>query len=59
MDWQQIISLLIVVISLVLITHSEWRKHQLRKNSTCGGECNCAAKKIAFLKIEKAKNPHT
>ena len=49
MDWQQIITFIIVGISLALLVRSEWRKHTRRKNSICGSDCSCPSKNFVPL----------
>jgi|WetSurMetagenome_2_1015567.scaffolds.fasta_scaffold295821_1 hypothetical protein len=53
MEWQQIISFLIVGLSIFLIAKSEIKKHRIKKIIPCAGNCNCAAKKIILLKQSK------
>ena len=50
MNWQELISLLIVGLTMILIIRSEIRKYRLRKILPCGGDCNCTALKIVRLK---------
>jgi len=47
MDWQKIISLMIVALAAFLMIRSEIRKYNLRKTRLCGGDCNCSIKHIA------------
>jgi len=53
MNWQELISLSIVGMTLILIIKSEIRKYRLRKTNPCGGDCNCTALKIDRLNPDK------
>ena len=55
MDWQEIISLLIVATALALILRSEIQKYRIRKTRLCGSDCNCSPMKAVLLKQMKAK----
>ncbi len=54
MDWQEIISLIIVGLAVSLIVRSEIRKYRLRKTRFCGGDCNCAATKFTLTDKSRA-----
>ena len=49
MDWQEIVSLLIVATALAFILRSEIQKHKLRKTRLCGGDCNSSSMKTMRL----------
>jgi hypothetical protein len=49
MDWQQIVSLLIVGGAFGGIVRSEVRKRARRTQRLCGGDCQCSALKSAAL----------
>jgi hypothetical protein len=53
MDWQQLISFLIVGFSLYLIVKSRIKKRNLKKVLPCADECNCAATKLVLSKKSK------
>jgi len=54
MDWQQIVSLVIVALTFVLLLRSQIRKRKRAKNSACGGDCGCSStstKKAATFEV--------
>ncbi|MBI5216690.1 MAG: hypothetical protein HY960_13135 [Ignavibacteriae bacterium] len=42
MDWQQLLSLLIVGVSAVLLVRHELRRRKRAKLSACGHDCGCS-----------------
>jgi hypothetical protein len=55
MDWQEIMSFIIVATAAALILRSEIHKHKLRKTRLCGGDCKCSPLKAVLLKQIKTK----
>jgi len=41
MDWQQLASLAVVVVTGVLLVRSEWRRRRRAKLRACGSDCGC------------------
>jgi hypothetical protein len=57
MDWQQAVSLAIVVLTTVLLVRDRVRARQRRKKTLCGGACHCAhvALSIDHLPISRVQ----
>ncbi len=57
MDWQQLASLSVVAITVVLLVRSEWRRRQRAKLRACGSDCGCGTSQSSeLLKITPDRN---
>lgn len=52
MDWQQLISLVIVVLTLALLILYEVRKHQKATLRACGHDCDCSSEVLERITKE-------
>lgn len=50
MDWQQIASLTIVGLAVVLLGRYEVKKHQRTKLRACGHDCECSSGTLDSIK---------
>ncbi len=50
MDWQQLISLAIVGLTLALLIRYEMRKHRMAKQRACGHDCDCSSEALESIK---------
>ncbi len=42
MDWQQAVSIIIVILSAALLARQQWNKRKLANKRACGsGDCGC------------------
>lgn len=55
MNWQEIISFMLVAITTVIMIRSRIKRHKLRKILPCAGDCNCTAAKLILLNQSKMK----
>ena len=55
MDWQQLISLTIVVLTCALLIRYKVRKHQMARLRACGHDCDCSSGVLE--KINKESQP--
>lgn len=56
MDWQQIVSLVIVAVTFVLLFRSEVRRRRRARMRACGHDCGCSSRILEQIKAEAARN---
>jgi hypothetical protein len=54
MDWQQILSLIVVAATAVLLVRNEMRKRHRANQGICGRDCGCSSSET----LEKFKKEH-